>query len=291
MRTIEIAAYVAESERPISERAAEEIARVVSAASGEAIACRCRFIESMDELAGLDGRAIAVMSLLRDVDSAESWSATEQRLRDVSAALVAREAPAFICTVFRHIGPSDDGAADVERLRRVRRLNLLAMELSRATGAYVVDLDRALCDIGALRLKTTYRLGGRLALEQAAYVLASSLVTDGLEGLVPVDVCGGASAILDSTRPPLDDGSATTEVTLLPSAVPIGNGRRTRSAKPILVTVQASRVDTALQNVLRGSIGPREIGARLLRAVRQRGLRRTTNLLAAGLAKRLRAWR
>jgi hypothetical protein len=288
---INIVAYVAESEKPIVRRAADEIARAVGAASSETPDCDCRFIESLDELANLDGRTIVVASLLREADSAEAWSTTEQRLSATYAALAARDVPALICTVFRHIGRTGDPAADAERLLRVRRLNLLAMEISRLTGAYVIDLDRALSDIGAVRLQTNYLLEGRVAGEQAAYVIAGSLINDALDGVVSVEVQNGAMTALNSARPAFDEVARTGELTLLPSAVPIGSGRRSRSAKPILVTVQTSRVDTVLRNVLRGSIGPREIGARLMRAVRQRGLRTTTYLLAAGLVKQLRVWR
>jgi hypothetical protein len=288
---LEIVAYVAESEKPIVRRAAEEVARAVGTASREPLDCHCRFIESTDELVHPNGRTIVVASLLRDVDCADAWPATEQRLHAMYAALAAGGTPTFICTVFRHVGRSNDDAADAERLLRVRRLNLLAMELSRLTGAYVVDLDRALADIGGLRLETNYRLEGRIAADHAAYVIAGSLIADALDGVVSVEVQNGATAILESTRPELDDPGGNRELTLLPSAVPIGSGRRSRSAKPILVTVQTSRVDTVLRNVLRGSIGPREIGSRLMRALRQRGLRTTTYLLAVGLAKQLRARR
>jgi hypothetical protein len=43
-------------------------------------------------------------------------------------------------------------------LERIRRLNLMAAELSQATGANVIDIDGVLAFIGALPLGTDYLL-------------------------------------------------------------------------------------------------------------------------------------
>ena len=112
----------------------------------------------------------------------EPWPSVERRLRQSYQRLAGTEgAVIFLCTVLRHVTRSE-GADQAELKRiRIRRLNLLAAELSRETGAYVIDLDRSLADIGASKLQTDYRLNGQYAAEVAAKFMALAVISAGLD--------------------------------------------------------------------------------------------------------------
>src|SRR5205814_8125220 len=103
----------------------------------------------------------------------------------------------FVCTVFRNI-PAD--AVDAQsRLIRIRRLNLLAAELSRETGLFVIDLDRRLAEIGAVKVQTDYRLDGPSATNIVAKEIALAVVSAGLDAFVPFEVQDAAKLSISQT--------------------------------------------------------------------------------------------
>jgi hypothetical protein len=97
----------------------------------------------------------------------------------------------FVCTIFRHVaaGAASQAPADGIRLvERIRRLNLLAAELSHDSGVGVLDLDRVLAHIGARELQSDYRLSGRIVAEVAGHAIVAGLLAVGLDDIVPPDV-------------------------------------------------------------------------------------------------------
>ena len=93
----------------------------------------------------------------------------------------------LLCTIFRHVAdPAPDVAAN-ER-ERIRRLNLLAIELSHDTGAAVVDFDRVFAHLGARPLATDHTLTGRVAAEVAAHALVANILDAGLDEIVPAEI-------------------------------------------------------------------------------------------------------
>ena len=61
-------------------------------------------------------------------------------------------------------------------LERIRRLNLMAIELSQASGANVIDIDGVLAFIGALPLGTDYLLASPIAAAVAGDAIVSALL-------------------------------------------------------------------------------------------------------------------
>jgi hypothetical protein len=117
----------------------------------------------------------------------------------------------FLCNVFRHVaGPvAHRFHGTPESLgERIRRFNLLAADVSHATGAFVVDLDRALTRIGARDLATDYQLGGEAAAATGAEALVSTLFRAGLDDYLPPEVEAKALAAFE-TRQAADDWLAS----------------------------------------------------------------------------------
>ncbi len=111
-------------------------------------------------------------------------------LRQLAALQQAGTGPVFLCTIFRHV-PRSAALPEAERWarqERIRRLNLLAAELSQATGVGVIDLDRAFAHIGGGLLQTDFRLGGGIAARVGGDVIAGALLAEGLDDVVPVEV-------------------------------------------------------------------------------------------------------
>ena len=81
-------------------------------------------------------------------------------------------------------------------LERIRRLNRLAAELSRETGAYVADIDRAFAHIGARTLRSDYRLQGRLAAEVGGHAIAWTLLSGPLDDWIEPEIQQAARTFL-----------------------------------------------------------------------------------------------
>lgn len=164
------------------------LASELEAASGKPWQVQALPVASAAQCQRSPAPIVIVTSLIGEVDQAHTpWPEVEARLRADYAALAAMPGlMLFVCTILRHV-PSDlpDGGA---RLVRLRRLNSLAMELSQCFGACVIDLDRALADIGARTLDTDYRLGGGYAAAAAARAIAMTLLAAGLDDHIPYTV-------------------------------------------------------------------------------------------------------
>lgn len=122
--------------------------------------------------------------------------------------------PPFVCTVFRYVPGLAGDVQLADRRDRIRRLNLALVEASRATGAFVIDLDRACAALGAGLLKTDYRLEGEIALELGATVIAETLLRAAPDEVLPASAREPALAWLRAAwarrRPVADSSVATT---------------------------------------------------------------------------------
>jgi len=286
---ISIAAFVSEDERAAVQLAADHIARALSQAANVDWKCDCVFCPDMKMLRQGKDAAIIVTSLLPEVAKLdELWPQAEQRLRTAYAALCEPGTPVFICTILRHIDHDvEPEAADALRLR-IRRLNLLAAEISRETGANVIDLDRVLADIGARRLQTDYRLAGSAAAEMAGHFIALTLINNAFDEIVSFEVQDAAAAIFAAYRPAIaEPDSAKPEVTLRKGLMSLGQGRRKQIVSPVSFTVEENYAEWIIRQVLRGAIGPAEAFQRLVQAVRRRGVRGSTILFATGLSRQI----
>jgi hypothetical protein len=133
--------------------------------------------------------AIIVSLLSETARLDEPVADTEARWRAELAALDPDAVPVtFLCTIFRAVRNARADRSEpmaLSVLERIRRLNLMIINLSHDLGVNVIDLDRVLAHVGAVELGSGYRMSGALAEEVAAYAVVSALVTNALDTLVP----------------------------------------------------------------------------------------------------------
>ncbi len=278
--SIPMAAFVAASEQAAVEAARGHLVRALGAAGGE-WAVDCQFVETVGELSEAAAGTVLVTSLLPEVDRGEAWPETEARLREVYATLSGRGDPVFICTVLRHAGDGDRQVA-LERRVRIRRLNALAAELSREYGAFVIDIDRVLADVGAGRLGTDYRLNGTAAADLAGKAIATDIVVNGLDAVASFQVQDVAKAELAQYQ---------TQVALPSDIKPqnlmaLGQGRRKQIVATVTDNDQQGHVGWLVRQALSGKIAPAEAFDKLVQAVRRRGARESFTLLANAVLRR-----
>ncbi|GGE11069.1 hypothetical protein GCM10011390_32650 [Aureimonas endophytica] len=275
---IPIAARLAEHERPILAEALSRLAAALGEASGAEPECRARFYDDLTALAEAAEGAIAVVSLQPELDRLDApWAEEERRLRAAFEALSRNGGPVLVCTLFRHVDPAAERARAL--LLRIRRLDLLVLDLSREFGLFVVDLDRALADIGASRLATDYRLGGEKALAHAGRALALGLATDALDPFVSVEW-------QDETvrRVAAFEAARVERIDFAPAdLMNWSRGRRRQLAAVVTSNVQSDHAGRLIRQVLKRQIGPRDAATRLFLALRRRGFRESAGLFYSAL--------
>ena len=183
-----IEAVVDDAERPALVATGEQLTECLQAASGSRPEIRLEFANSLDAIDAQAPATIIVASLLPEVTRDEPIPSVEARWRRQLATLTSL--PVFLCTVFRHV-PRHGAERPENRpaiIERIRRLNLLAVELSHDSGAAVIDIDRAFAHLGARVLAADYRLRGAVAAEVAAHTIAGSLLAVGLDDIVAPEV-------------------------------------------------------------------------------------------------------
>ena len=184
-----IDAFVAQPERPALHSAVRLLTFFLKSASASPQAFKLNLRGHPGSASPGEEPGVVILSLLDELtapnaplaDTAVHW---KQR---ISALMEETARPIFLCTIFRHVpSPGDASAgAHASRLReRIRRLNLLALELSQATGANVIDVDRTLAHFGARLLQTDFSLRGRLAPVVAGEIIAGTLLNAGLDDFV-----------------------------------------------------------------------------------------------------------
>jgi hypothetical protein len=277
--SVTIVAMVSEAETVAVDAACLNITHALGEASGTPWSCECRFVQSYADLQTVDDGSILVASLLSEVDAPEPWADLETRLHDIYALLADRGQPVLICTVLRHVGAAEPDVA-LRRRIRIRRLNLLAAEISRRTGAFVVDLDRKLADVGAQRLGTTYRLDGAAAADLAGKAIAMEIILSGLDAVAGFELQARAQALLAQYQPAI----AFPEIRPK-NLMPMGQGRRKQMVGTVIDSNQEAHVSWLIRQVLNRQIGPSEAFDKLVHAVRRRGPRESLAVLASGVAR------
>jgi hypothetical protein len=274
---IRVAALAGESERPALELAARNLGEALSAAAGGARTVDIA-LSPAGEVPG--DAAIILVSLLPEVARvAMPWAEEEARLRALCATLAESGAPVLLLTVLRHVDGDEEGA-DRTRLR-IRRLNLLATELSRELAVSIIDIDRALADVGARRLGTDYRLGGD-AIGLVAKTIALGIATDALDAVVPFEVQDKARAAIAVLKVIEAEAPAST---MGQNLMTLGKGRRRQTVNAITQAVQADHVGWLVRQLARGQLGPRDAIAKVTMAIRRRGARDSFALLASGIGR------
>lgn len=262
--------------------ATRRIAECLSAAGAEAVAFELQ-PDDATPTADQQGARLVIESLLPEVERfADPWSASEARVR---ARIDHRAAPdqlLYLMTVFRSVAADEDPATAAAKRVRIRRLNRLAVELSHQTGASIIDLDRALADVGAHALGTDFRLRGESAIEASARCIADAWLATALDDRVTATKLDAARIHLAGlARAWSEAGAALASATDLNMVAIRSSSGLTRSAQ--FFSTPESRISLHLRALASGKISPSDALARLLRAVRHHGLRRCTMLMWNGM--------
>lgn len=130
--------------------------------------------------------AIVIASLRADADLLEApldaivarWPPRLAMLREGGHGAI------LMPTLFRHVA---DPAARPALVERIRRLNLIAVALSRTHGVQIVDVDRAFALVGARALATDYRGHGPIARDVAAHAIVAAILATGLDAQVSAE--------------------------------------------------------------------------------------------------------
>lgn len=278
--SIPIRALVQANERSAVTTMARTLQERLSQAAAEPASVVCSFADSFSDLQKPHEPSIIITSLLLETDNyQEDWMELEGRLRSRYAALAEDAASiVFVTTVFRHISEGDAAQRQLLRLR-IRRLNRLAADLSREYGIMVIDLDRDLADIGGLRLRTDYRLGGEYAEQVAARSMARAIVSAGLDNHVPFEL-----QILVQEALAKDQfgflAPAATEVA--PSNVLVlKSGRQKQAVITIVNTSSESHAGWLFHLLLSGQYSFKDAFMKLKSSVAKRGLRASILMLVA----------
>jgi hypothetical protein len=194
-----IEAVLDEAERPALTATKEQLEECLGTAAGIRWPIRLVFRESVSAIDWSERPTVVLASFLPMVARrGEPISSIEARWRTDFGALMERAVPAvFVCTVFRYVAnEAINGSPDMRLLtvERIRRLNLLAAELSHDVGISVIDFDRVFAHFGARALRTDFRLAGAVAAEVAAHTTVSSILAAGLDDFIPPDVQERAKA-------------------------------------------------------------------------------------------------
>jgi hypothetical protein len=284
VHTVPILAAVTSNEQAVVERAALDLAKALGQATGESWTCPCTFAPEFDRLVGATSGSIVVTSLhlaMTDVD--RPWPEVEQELHDSYSALCEAGDTVLICTILRHVDAAEDFERAARIRRRIRKLNLLATELSRLYGAFVIDFDRVLADVGARRLETDFRLGGTVAMAFAGKTVAICIAANALDAFAPEKAQSAACAILVEDRPAA--GLDTRE--MMTNIMPTGRGARKQLVATVTDEVPENHVGWLIRQMLKRQIGGRDAFTKLAGAMRRRGVRESTGLLISGLLRML----
>lgn len=277
MTRIQIAAFVTENERLALSSGGGLLSRALEA---EGAALDYAAVSSSAELSQAAAGTIRLMSMATQLASVDTpWAEVQTELSAWISDIAGTGDPVLVATVFRCITAEQDPEGRL--LTRIRRLNLLAAELSREFGVFVVDLDRVLTDIGGMALDTDYRLQGKLAADVAGQALAMCVATNALDLYIPFEAQERTLAYLRA-----HDQAVHPEAVLTPAnLMSMGSGRRRQRVSTNTDAVQEDQVRWLIDQVLKRKIGLGEASQKLLMAVRRRGARESFTLLAAGMAR------
>jgi len=282
-----VRAVVGDEERAAVRKALARLETALAAA-GAPVTVSCQFEPSTEALQKSAAPCVIIASLLPEMaHHGDPWPQVEQRLRRDFQQLTSIDgAVVFISTVFRHV-PGDDGA-DPSRLVRIRRLNLLAAELSRETGLFVIDIDRTLAAIGARKLDTDYRLGGEHAADAAAKVIALAIVSAGLDAYVSFDAQDTAKLAISQDRLSLAvTGAAVLDVR--PSNVlALGAGRRKQVVATVVDANTESHASWLVQMLFTRQLSFKDAALKLRRSIARRGVRSSSVMLIGAFRQAMR---
>jgi hypothetical protein len=179
---IRLDAIVHDIERPVMAALAAQLSTSLSAADKGVWEAQIRLRAPPLSVDPDDPPLAIIASLLPELATPdEPVARVEARWREALAALGENMLPnVFVCTMFRVVAGARQDPGDISKIaERIRRLNLLAVDLSHDFGINIVDIDRAFAHVGARWLQSDFRLGSLAAEEVAAHTIAVSLMAAG----------------------------------------------------------------------------------------------------------------
>jgi hypothetical protein len=181
---IGVDAVLGEGERDALIDATVDLRQCLSEACGSDFPIAVRFFSRLSEIqpASLP-RLVATSLLLEMTEPEDPLADVEKRLRE-SLSRIASDgySKLFVCTVFRRIRRKnaviDSGES---RIERIRRLNLLAAQLSHELNINIIDFDRSFAHRGGRVLDVDFRLEGPAAVFTARHAILSTFFAAGLD--------------------------------------------------------------------------------------------------------------
>ena len=178
-----LCAALSKEEHPIALAAAQQFSAAVNTALGSVWPIKL-------VLANADGRiasaSIWIASMIDDVSRREPIEATTQRWQERRQRWSQRGGKRILLATLFGSVPCVSG--DPTKVERLRRLNMMALRLSRESGIEIVDIDRLFSLCGARKLATDYRCRGESAAQLAGHAITAAIFAGGLDDFLPAEV-------------------------------------------------------------------------------------------------------
>jgi hypothetical protein len=261
-------ADVTDNEYAVVKEAAVRLRNLLQTADSSAWTSDVRPVPKAEDLGGEPASAIYILSLAKQLDyPLAPWDEVAAALRLRVKVLSASGPKVLLLTVFRHVAAGDNPGIERDILVRIRRLNLLAIELSHEFGVSVADLDRDFADVGAFPLATDFRLGGEAAKGMAAWALTRCVIVNALDGTVDFNLQDKILLANQSERPNVDGVAYALDL----NATRFGPKRRSQTVYTVPGGINRGGAQLIV-GVLKGQVRFGEIWNRLEKARRDRVL-------------------
>ncbi len=187
-------AIVTEAERTAMVAAAEQLSLAVGGAMGTSWPVQLRL--ALPDEADIPEGAILVSSLLADMADNEPVETVVERWRErIARCRAAGHDRILLCNLFRHV----EGRTPAT-IERIRRLNLMAIELSRELGFEIVDIDRLLALCGARTIGADYRGTSHAATRLIGHAVAAAILDGDMDAWIDPAVQHRAGAAHGGVR-------------------------------------------------------------------------------------------
>jgi len=185
-----VAATAHEDQRAAMAAAAEMLSRYVGFALGAEWPVFLRLIAPDD--AEIPPGIVLVASLLEDGALHDPIASTRARwVERIGRYRSAGHDRILLCNLFRRVeGPAGEGPG----IEQIRRLNRMAIGLSRELGVEIVDIDRLFALCGGRAIGADYRGGGEMAPRLAGHAIANAILQGEMGGCLDPGVPARANA-------------------------------------------------------------------------------------------------
>ena len=188
--SIQIIAQVSAAERAGMQTGAEFLSSSMKAVrQGITQPMKLAFVDESADPNVLPMGQVFILSMQTELARpAEDMDAVMARWMSRLEALKARPGLLFLCNIFRLADEPVQPGGSSDLVARIRRLNLIAIQLSHATGVNIIDVDRVLAYFGQRVFRCDYRLDNPRAADAVGHAVASAILSSGPDDIIePVD--------------------------------------------------------------------------------------------------------